>query len=732
MAVEKLASGRIFVGAPYKRTAAENYVSMFTKSRAEEFERAQKDARDEQALKTLEYKAQLAAYQERIKANERLRAKLQDLLVRTQNKEIDDQTARQELAYTLGEKYAARQDAMARASAATGTYTTGGTTTTSGGGGGGRRAPSPDAVSDAAEEQLLLSKEAADPLENPVGYVSDVRGKIGTGYIPAQTPEEADAVRYRATNEAIDADAAARIRQNPSMTYEEAYTLAEGSVLSELDNSGAADFSQSYSRVKDKQDAEAAAAGTPRTSVSTRKVGFYKKNPNLPPPADVKPLLLPEVPSRAGVQEDIRAAIGAIPEAGAVPLAPSMDPFTRGRTLYAERFGPSVPMQPFQARRTLDILKGLPPELQAQVGEAYRKYLLEQEARTAPTTPTTPTAAPVVPAAAPPAGAPEAAPAPAVPPAPVPPPAAEAPVDPNFFREYIPGPTVSAGQSAMAETFPYEEAIRAAESGVQRPPAPPPPPPEPEDPEVKAARLRAQAAVRARELAARRAEMEALSGKRAADRALVEGMLSPLNRMSTEMPAVPPMTAPGGRTVEDLSFADRPRFAPQQAAPVPPVRINTDRAAELALLGVKPEGELMATPAPTGPSAALAAPKTPAAAPPGYLKAKGPLATKSPADIERETDEKILRIAEVMQIQKQLVADPKFLERTLKTKAGDTAARVYRANAASKKGLNATQNALVDEFMGNTDDMKVALAVAYALDSLSKPKSPADALTPKE
>lgn len=130
--------------------------------------------------------------------------------------------------------------------------------------------------------------------------------------------------------------------------------------------------------------------------------------------------------------------------------------------------------------------------------------------------------------------------------------------------------------------------------------------------------------------------MEALSGKRAADRALVEGMLSPLSGLSTTMPTVPPMTAPGGRTVEDLSFADRPRFAPPQAAPVPPIGIDTSRAAELALLGVKPEGELMQVAPPTL-SAALAAPRTAAEAPAGYLSSS-PLRGQSPEMITAGTN----------------------------------------------------------------------------------------------
>lgn len=722
MAVEKLASGRIYVRTPYTRTAAEDYVSLFTKSRLSEFERAQKDARDEAELQKLSYKAQLSAYGEKIKANERAQAKLADLRVRVMNKQIDDETARQELALTLGEKYASRQDTTARAAAATGTYTTGSTTKVSGGrGGGGRRPPRPGEVSDIAEEQITLSKEAADPLENPVGYVGEIRGKISSGFIPAQTPAEADAVRYRATNETIDADAAARIRKNPSMTYEEAYMLAEGSVLAELDNSGAADFSQSYGRVKDAQDAEEAGTGAPRKSRTDREVGFYKKNPNLPGAAVAVAAAVPKVPSRKSILDEIDQAARDI-KAPELPGAPSGDAFTRGRSLYAQRFGPTVPIPDYAERNLTRTLLDLPPEMQAQIGKSYRDYLAQQEAEARRTpekeaivarvTDDAALAAPPVPAAAPEvvppaAPAPEVAPSPAAPPAPVP----EAPP------------------------------VEPAEPRIAPPPAAPAPPPPPvEDPDTRALRQQAQASQLAREVAAKKAELQALvarQGARAADRGLVDGMFAGYDAIAEPqsgrmqafmdaapyMPMNPPPPEPGVRTLPQ-------RTAPEQrAAPLVLPQVNTaearKRALELAALGMKPEGELMQS-TPAAPSTAMAAPKQAAKL---DLKGPGPLAAKSPEDIGRETDAQVLAASELAALTKSLVDDEKFRERVLRSKPGEFAAKVYLANREANKTISATQNTVVDEYMGNTKDMKTALAVAYALDALNKPVAPVKALT---
>jgi hypothetical protein len=199
-------------------------------------------------------------------------------------------------------------------------------------------------------------------------------------------------------------------------------------------------------------------------------------------------------------------------------------------------------------------------------------------------------------------------------------------------------------------------------------------------------------------------------------------------RMKAFMEAVPymPLTPPPVPERRTLPQRTPPE---QRAAPVPLPQVNTadarKRALELAALGMKPEGALMATP-PAAPSTAMAAPKQAAKL---DLKGPGPLAAKTPAQLEAETDAQVLAAAEVSALTKSLVEDEKFRERTLRTKPGQFAAQIYRANLDAKKGINATQNTVVDEYMGNTKDMKTALAVVYALDALTKPPSPVKALT---
>jgi len=299
----------------------------------------------------------------------------------------------------------------------------------------------------------------------------------------------------------------------------------------------------------------------------------------------------------------------------------------------------------------------------------------------------------------------------------------------------------------MGEAFPYEREIVAAESRVRpmpaaappaepaepaqtriaptTPPAPPAPEPYVEDAETRALRQQAMAAVQAREVAAKKAELQALIGKRAADRATVDALLANVPS-ATPMPEMPPMAPPPAPERRTL-----PQFTPpeQRAAPVNMPQVNTadarKRALELAALGMKPEGALMQT-TPAAPSTAMAAPKQAAKL---DLKGPGPLAAKTPAQLEAETDAQVLAASEVSALTKSLVEDEKFRERVLRSKPGEFAAKIYRANREANKAVGASQNTVVDEYMGNAKDMKTALAVVYALDALSKPTSPVKALS---
>jgi len=719
MAVEKLASGRIFVGAPYRRTAAENYVSLFTKSRLEEFERAQKDAREEADLKKLEYKAQLAAYQERIKSAERQRAKLADLRARTMNKQIDDATALRELEYTLGEKYAGRQDAMDRARAEVRSYTAGGTTTTTstgGFGGGGGGAPKlPDLSPSSGTQQKLdtIKGQLGSAPSSEAQVQAIVRETGPQGMLTTEDPNDrrkaVGQVTERLAKEEEGKLVAAGVDAATARSSARAY--AKSKAL-EVNPALAADIDQYYA------DVDAVASGVPtgggggggtRVSTSDREVGFYKPRGGLGEANVAEPVTVGEAPSRADVLAAIDAAMLNIPQPGALPAPPSLDPFTRGRSLYAQRFGPTVDVPAYAQRNLTRTLLDLPPEMQAQIGASYREYLAQQEAEDR----RTPEKEAIVARVTDDAGL-----------------LTEPPVVGAAAAAAPPEPVAPSAAPAAAPTIP------APAPPVEA--APPPEPAEPriapepyvEDAETIALRKQAMAAVQAREVAAKRAEIEAALAKRKADRGLVEGMFSRYDditgaqsgRMKAFMEAVPympltPPPVPERRTLPQLTPPE------QRPAPVPMPRINTDRAAELALLGVKPEGPV---PEMTPPAAA---PKKPVYAPKMEPKGPGPLAAKSPADIQAETDAMVLAGSSLVALTKNLVEDEKFRERVLKTKPGQFAAQVYSANREAKKTIGASQNTVIDEYMGNTKDMETALAVVYALDALTKPPTPAKALT---
>lgn len=624
MAISKVDTG-VFLVSPdkvdFKNSLAYEYTQVFTKARQDQWEMAQKQALMEMELGAKKFAAEMETY----------RARLRDIA--DHNKAIDlaiadikegrlkaGDAARIEAMKEAGRRQRTLMD-FEKAKAEQMQQPKGGrseSTSTGGGGGGGGGGPGGrPTLSDV--EQMEIGGAVSASSGDPAVAAVDLKGRRQAGSLVATAAEDAD------IQNASLIDNLVAQRTNSGVDRDQA--LAD--VRDELDAAGHGDIVDSWDRLDDaRKAAQAGGGGTSRESRSfnygSRSVPKYEGLTVIPPAPTVEP------PAVAGDTEAIAALQALKLQSGevAAPTLPMMDYITRSREVAAGRFGPTYPTPAFQQRNALDALMRLGPEERQRLVEAYRARVPAAAAPAAPTTPTAPTAAAPAPTAAPPvtaggSGMAETFPyeeairaAESRPPAPAPAPA-----------------PVSAGQSGMAETFPYEEAIRAAESGPQRPPAPPPPAPEPEDPEVKAARLRAQAAVRARELAARRAEMEALSGKRAADRALVEGMLSPLSGLSTTMPTVPTMTAPPQPQPRALPAMAMPQA---QAAPVPPIGIDTSRAAELALLGVKPEGELMQAAPPTL-SAALAAPRTAAEVPAGYLSSS-PLRGQSPEMITAGTN----------------------------------------------------------------------------------------------
>lgn len=613
MAISKVDSG-VFLVSPdkvdFKNSLAYEYTQVFTKARQDQWEMAQKQALMEVELGAKKFAAEMETY----------RARLRDIA--DHNKAIDlaiadikegrlkaGDAARIEAMKEAGRRQRTLLD-FEKAVAERMQQPKGGrseSTSTGGGGGGGGAGPGGrPTLSDV--EQLEIGGAVSDSSGDPAVAAVDLKGRRQAGSLVATAAEDAD------IQNAALIDNLVTLRTNSGVDRDQA--LAD--VRDELDAAGHGDIVDSWDRVDDaRKEAQAGGGGTTRESKSfnygSRSVPKYEGLTVVPPAPTVEP------PAIADDAETIKALQALKLQSGevAAPTMPMMDYITRAREVAAGRFGPTSPEPAFQQRNTLDALMRLGPEERQRLVEEYRARVPAAAAPAAPTAPTAPTAAPAE-----------------APPAPAPPPAAAPPAAPTAAEAPAPQPPASASPAPAPAPVPAATPVEPAEPRIApTPAAPPAPEPYVEDAETIALRKKEMAAVRAREFAAKQAELQALMDKRAADRSLVEGMLSPLSGLSTTMPAVPTMTAPPQPQPRALPAMAMPQV---QAAPAPPIGIDTSRAAELALLGVKPEGELMQVAPPTL-SAALAAPRTAAEAPAGYLSSS-PLRGQSPEMITAGTN----------------------------------------------------------------------------------------------
>ncbi len=708
----------------YKDTAAGEYTSVFTKERAKQWELAQKQALMNIEVGAKRYEQEMLAYRSKLKA-------LDDQLLANQRDASDvragvltaEDRARIAAARAVQDEQkerARREELQARTS----TFTKGGTSTstsTGTGGGGGTRAPSAPKVSDTDRQEIggAIRESGGDPMLAVEGVESRRTG----GTLVGGSGALSDAQNVTLIESLVDSRVADSGVDRAT---------AKADILTELDDGGKGYIVDSVIRAEaPAATPTAGAGGGTRTTTSTRAgQGFYKpyaglgELPELTPaeqdaivksmsPADRTPELEFLALQRAALEKQ-RAALGA-------PTAPGFDFITDARDIAAGRFGPTQSSPAYRQRLATQGLLAAPEDVRAELLRQYRASL--------PVAPTAPVSAvPVPPAAAPPAAAAPTAAPPAAAPA-------------RF------------GESGMGESFPYEREIVAAESRTQ-PPAPPTaaPPTPVEDPETRALRLKAQDAVRAREFAVKQAELQALMDKRASDRSLVSGMLSPLSGLSTDMPPVPAMTAPQQPRPQTL-----PQRTPPEQRPAPFImpRVNTDRAAELALLGVKPEGEL------TVPAGDKGEPDTSAArnTPPLSLPARSPFpdsprvqlekaesAGRFATSVKKAEDVRIATKAglggEVMGVKQggppnkvtylqnrietalELKAKPDKLSRLTASGAGKVANDLYRANAAKGIPFQRTWEEITMTFTGNEDAMKKAHEIAIALDMLTKDTAP--------
>jgi hypothetical protein len=694
----------------YKDTAAGEYTSVFTKERAKQWELAQKQALMNIEVGAKRYEQEMLAYRGKLKAlDDQLLANQRDASdVRAGNLTAEDR-ARIAAARAVQDEQkerARREELKARTS----TFTKGGTSTstsTGTGGGGGTRAPSAPKVSDTDRQEIggAIRESGGDPMLAVEGVESRRTG----GTLVGGSGALSDAQNVTLIESLVDSRVADSGVDRAT---------AKADILTELDDGGKGYIVDSVIRAEAPAvTPTAGAGGGTRTTTSTRAgQGFYKpyaglgELPELTPaeqdaivksmsPADRTPELEFLALQRAALEKQ-RAALGA-------PTAPGFDFITDARDIAAGRFGPTQSSPAYRQRLATQGLLAAPEDVRAELLRQYRASL--------PVAPTAPVSAvPVPPAAAPAASA--AAPVAAPVAAAVPPAAAPA----RF------------GESGMGESFPYEREIVAAESGT-RPPAPPTAvTPAPTEGASLPLETRMLLANMGRELAPGndRTMLEALANTRLVPPAALPRATSPVSTMQA-----PNLTAAAPESLQ--------------------LRPDTSRAAELAALGVKPEGELTVPAGDKGEPDTSAARNTPPLSLPGRspfpdsprvqlekAESAGRFATsvKKAEDVRLATKaglggevmgvkqggppNKVTYLQNRIETALELKAKPDKLSRLTASGAGKVANDLYRANAAKGIPFQRTWEEITMTFNGNEDAMKKAHEIAIALDMLTKDTAP--------
>lgn len=191
-------------------------------------------------------------------------------------------------------------------------------------------------------------------------------------------------------------------------------------------------------------------------------------------------------------------------------------------------------------------------------------------------------------------------------------------------------------------------------------------------------------------------------------------------------------------------------------APTPPINIDTSRAAELALLGVKPEGELVVPAGDKGePSTAgsvkdirpLELPgRSPLPATPKKQLEQAEAADRFATSVEKADAARVASKSsltpEILGVKKggppskvtylqnrietalDLKTKPSKLERLTASGSGKVARDLYRANAAKGIPFQRTWEEITMTFNGNEDAMKKAHEIALALDMMTNDTAP--------
>lgn len=736
MAISQVGKG-VFLVKPdkfkrYQDTAAGKYVSVFTKARADQWERSLKEAERKAGVREFEYKAKLELYRDRLRQQERELADLQKLRIQVLNGEVKATDAAIALGIKVEQGNVKEQNRRDELVASQGAVVVGKTETE--GGGKGRQPPRADELSSAQETEMGMAKAEAPP-SAPSALATAVRTRIDDGRFGAGTPEKSDAVKYNAVNEMVEDETARQMAADPNITYEDARGKAVAIVEPQLGQNNR-DFFDAFERVEAKVDAADVAAGTPRKTTTTRKKELYKKYPNLDTQArralEGGVESIPAVPTAS--REDVLAAIKEAEDKIRArqinePTLGAEDVITEARRIFAGRFGPRMQDQAFERRNALDRMSVMSDEEFEKLRAEAAKTLPTR----APVTPPSPT--PSV-TEAEPRGT-EAIPAPTPTAAPPAPPAA-----PEGTAPPAPPP---------AET----PAPEPAEPRITPQPAAAPPPTPEIRPEAAALMTPAEIADFKRRLEDR-AAMTALMEQQKAEMADVTGP-SDVFRKATFQEFTPPAEP----TVRYRPQMEAPRSV-AEAFVMPRIPVPPPPSIGSYTPGPVPP----AGPRPSAPSTAEAAPRTAAEAPADYLKRPSrPLTAQTGADIAIRKAEQTAKAAAaakaklpedtgILQESKNLpkpppkdddvpsvaryfssralVADkladqPDKLKRLTASGPGRIASDIYKANKAKGIAFETTWQEIQMTFADDRPAMERAHEIALALDMMDE-----DAKKPKE
>ena len=605
MAISQVSKG-VFLVSPdamknYKDTYAYQISQIFTKQRAENYELAKKQADMEMKNTIGQYEMEMKQYQAKVESLAKRRDELEQMkldvaagrLKATDAANIAalrEATDRQRLALDYAK---AKADTMTLSGGSTSQSSgkSSGTTAGRGGGGGGaggglRLTPAEEAEVGTASATGSSTAEKATALKT-----ARQAGKLpSTEQADTDNQNKAlvDSMTAQRTSSAVDAD------------------QARADVIDELNASGHGDITDSYFTLTSPEATGGSGGGSSSSSrqSSSRREGATQvtKRPTLGEMPGVPVVAAPAT----ATADEVNAAIQLQIEALKDPTAPTLslpDYITRVRDINAGRFGPTNAYPSYRQRNVMQGIYNMKPEEQQALIAQYRAQGASPPAAVgaAPTA-----AAPAMEAPSPvrvaqlPAGVSAGI--------------ANMPSTPAPQPQPVPRPTYTP-PPASAEGIAYTPPVRGANYEPDIGTRPESEAPDnvtnvlsPEDEAMLRAADATESAVaanaRRQQVAGRRAELEAVLGRRAQDTELIDSMMSQ-GFGGSSVPTAD-LVAPGVRP-----SVPRPVYVPTQtAAPIPSMAARL-AGAPPASMGVRPEGVLPPSIPVAGPSAADAAPRSP-------------------------------------------------------------------------------------------------------------------------